>query len=97
MFSAADLDKADDSSPEAGAATAFGFCARLAGVSVPFSVYFADLLPRLAHDFTGNVLWFGSSPAFISVDEDRSRIVDAPDLFGACCCRNARHIELDVA
>jgi hypothetical protein len=57
----------------------------------------ADLLRRLARDFNGKVLWFGSSPAFISVDADRSRIVEASDLFGACCCRNARHIELDVA
>ena len=81
--------------PEAVAA--FGLRVRLVTVADPSAFNLAGLLPRLARDLTCVVLAFGSKPADMSADDDFSATVISPDFLGACCCRNWRQIELDVA
>jgi hypothetical protein len=63
----------------------------------PAAVSFADLPPGLARDLTGRLRGFGSIPPGLPGVGSCSATVTSPDFFGACCCRNARHIELDVA
>ena len=81
----------------AGAAAAFGFRVRLAGAAELADFNFADLLARLARDLIGLALWFGSTRADMFGDGSCSSAVTPPDFLGAYCCRNARHIEPDVA
>jgi hypothetical protein len=81
----------------ARANAAFSFLVRLVGAAELPVVNFTDFLARLARDLFGLVLWLGSAPADMPDEGSCSPTVTSLDFLGACCCRNARHIEPDVA
>jgi hypothetical protein len=81
----------------AGAAAAFGFRIRFADAAELSAVNFVDLLARLARDLIGLALWLGFTLADMPGGGSYPPTVTSPDFLGACCCRNARHIEPDIA